>query len=39
MEKFKKEFWKNPGNYIKNFKYEPKCLGDLTAIKRGNEVE
>ena len=33
LEKFKKEFWKNPSEYVKNFKYEPKVLGDLEHVK------
>lgn len=32
VEKFKKEFWNNPQEYIKNMKYHPKCLGDLSPV-------
>lgn len=37
LEKFKKEFWKNAQKYIKNFKYEPKVLGDLEHVKAGDK--
>lgn len=37
IEKFKKEFSKNPEKYIKNFKYDPKCLGDDLGIYRDTE--
>lgn len=33
LEKFKKEFWKNASEYVKNFKYEPKALGELDHVK------
>lgn len=36
IEKFKKEFWKNPDVYIKNMKYKPKCLGDLSHVELSN---
>jgi hypothetical protein len=34
IEKFKKEFWNNAGEYIQNFEYVPKCLGDVSGVKR-----
>ncbi len=33
VEKFKKEFNKNPELYVKNFKYDPKCLGDIDMYR------
>ena len=33
IEKFKKEFWKNPNQYVKSLKYKPKCLGDLSHVE------
>lgn len=32
-EKFKHEFFKNAHEYIKDFKWEPKFLGDLQHVK------
>ena len=37
IEKFKKEFWKNPHEYIKDMKYHPKCLGDLGHVEMSNK--
>lgn len=37
IKKFKEEFWKNASEYIKNFKYEPKCLGNLEHVKSTNK--
>jgi hypothetical protein len=36
LEKFKKEFWKNASEYVKNFKYEPRVLGDLEHVKNSD---
>jgi len=33
IKKFIKEFWKNATLYVKNMKYNPKCLGDLQHVK------
>lgn len=33
IEKFKVEFMKSPTEYVKNLKYSPKCLGDLSHFK------
>lgn len=33
IEKFKTEFFKFPEIYYKNFKYYPKCLGDISYLK------
>lgn len=33
IKKFTIEFWKNAQEYVKNFKFEPKCLGDLSSVK------
>ena len=37
VEKFKKkfnlEFWKNATEYVKNMKYDPKCLGDVSHVR------
>jgi hypothetical protein len=33
VKKFYTEFWKNAAEYIKNFKYKPKCLGDLSHVE------
>lgn len=35
--KFKMEFLKNSAEYVKNLKYDPKCLGDLTYIRKGSK--
>lgn len=35
VNKFKKEFWNNAGEYIQNLEYVPKCLGDVSGVKRG----
>ena len=32
-EKFKNEFFKKPHEYIENFKFDPKFLGDLKHIR------
>jgi len=33
IDKFKKEFMKNPEKYVKNFKRDPKFLGDLEQFR------
>jgi hypothetical protein len=33
INKFKKEFEKHPTEYVKNFKFDPKCLGDLDLYR------
>lgn len=33
IKKFYTEFWKNAAEYVKNFKYKPKCLGDLSHVE------
>jgi hypothetical protein len=33
IKKFYTEFWRNAAEYIKNFKYKPKCLGDLSHVE------
>jgi hypothetical protein len=35
--KFKMEFLKNSAEYVKKFKYDPKCLGNLDYIRKGSK--
>ena len=37
IEKFKKEFLKNPLEYIEHMDYDPKALGDLRHIRNSNK--
>ena len=37
INKFKTEFWKNASEYVQNFIYDPKCLGDLEHVKDSNK--
>jgi hypothetical protein len=33
IPKFKNEFWKKAYEYVKNMKYDPKCLGSLQHVR------
>ena len=33
IEKFKKEFFKHPEEYVRNFKRDPKCLGNIEVYR------
>lgn len=37
IEKLKKEFWDNNTSRADNLQYIPKCLGDITSLKRGGK--